>query len=188
MCCLRIPTASVGLPIRHRALGSAADDTGVFRQYSARGIRAMRTPLALTPLEFSGRQIDVYAPSSCINRHQITIAEQSDRAAQRRLGRNMSNHKTVTAPREAPIRNQCNLGAETASDNGTCRTEHLAHSRAAFGALVTNHDDITRPHLVAKYGLRGRLFTVECAHAASKGLAFFAADLGYRTFRSNISI
>src|SRR5687768_11267849 len=54
----------------------------------------------------------------------------------------MADDHTVGAPRKPAVGDQTNRIAKPEADDSRSRSEHLAHSGAAFGAFIANHNDV----------------------------------------------
>src|SRR4029077_1821175 len=121
-----------------------------------------------------------------VNRDLIPVFDQTNRAADGGLGRNMSDHEAVTAPGEAPVGDERDVGAEAASHERARRAEHLAHSRPSARPLVADDDDVALLHTPGEDRRRRPLLPLEDARTAREALAFLARELRHGPLRGEI--
>src|SRR5690606_35810101 len=110
------------------------------------------------------------------------------RPADGRLGRHVPDDETMAAAGEPPVRDQCNLVAETAPDDRAGRAQHLAHSGSAARTLVADHDDIAGDDRSVEDRSHGLLLRAETARAAFEAEALLAGDLGDRALRREVAV
>ena len=96
-----------------------------------------------------------------VDRHLVAVAKRGDRAALRRLGRDVADHQPAGRAREAPVGQQRDLLAEALADDRRRDLEHLAHSGAAGWALVADHDDVAGLDLLVLDGAKAVLLGLE---------------------------
>ena len=75
---------------------------------------------------------------------RVAVADVRDRAAARRLRRDVPDHQAVRRAGEAAVRDQRDLVAEALADERCGDVQHLAHPGPAGRALVADHDDVAR--------------------------------------------
>ena len=73
---------------------------------------------------------------------RVAVAHGRDRAAARRLRRDVADHQAVRRAREAAVGDQRDLVAEALADERAGHVQHLAHAGAAGRALVADHDHV----------------------------------------------
>ena len=81
--------------------------------------------------------------------------DERDRAARRRLRRDVADHHAVGAAGEAAVGDQADGFAEPRADQRRGRREHLAHARAALRPLVADHHHVARLDLARRGSPRG---------------------------------
>ena len=74
----------------------------------------------------------------------VAVADGRDRAAARRLGRDVAGHEAVRGAGEAAVGEQRDGVAEALAHERGGDAEHLAHAGPAGGPLVADHDDVVR--------------------------------------------
>ena len=80
-----------------------------------------------------------------VDRDLVAVADRGDRAAARRLGRDVAGHEAVGGAGEAAVGEQRDAARRGPAPMIAAVTrEHLAHARAAGRALVADHDDVAR--------------------------------------------
>ena len=77
-----------------------------------------------------------------VERDRVAVAHRRDRAAVRRLRRDVADHQAVRRAREAAVGDQRDLLADALADERAGHVQHLAHARAAGRALVADHDHV----------------------------------------------
>ena len=79
----------------------------------------------------------------------VAVPDGRDRAAARRLGRDVADHEAVRGAGEAPVGQQRDVLAQARAVDGAGDGEHLAHAGAAGRALVADDDDVAGHDLAA---------------------------------------
>ena len=77
-----------------------------------------------------------------VDRDLVAVVHGGDRAAARGLGRDVAGHEAVRGAGEAPVGEQRDVLAQAGAVERRGDGEHLAHARAADGALVADDDDV----------------------------------------------
>src|SRR5690606_31427749 len=90
----------------------------------------------------------------------VTVAHEADRAALRRLGRDMADREAGRAARETAIRDERAILAEPFRLEVAGRIEHLLHARTAARTFVADHDHIAGDHPVAEDRLHRRILAL----------------------------
>src|SRR5580704_8630514 len=100
----------------------------------------------------------------------------------------MSYDKPVAAARETPIGDESHLVPEAAPHDGGGRTQHLAHSRAAYRPLVPDHDDVSGANRTVENRLGRAFLALEDPRAPAERQPFLASDLRDRAVRCHIPV
>src|SRR5207237_3065379 len=103
-----------------------------------------------------------------IDGDHVAVAQQSDRAADRRLRADMTDTETLRRARETPVRDQCDLAAGALAGESCRGREHLAHAGAAPGALVADDEDVAFLVGARLDRLEAGLFAVKAARRAAE--------------------
>ena len=115
--------------------------------------------LALSQLGFGNH--DVNAAVGEVNAHAVAVAEQADRPAFLRFGRDVPNAGARRAPAETAISDQGNLVTQAHADDVAGRREHFLHSRTAARPLVADDDDVARLDLAGENAFAGVVLALE---------------------------
>src|SRR6185312_6616430 len=172
----------------HRTGRGAANQLRILGQDARGGEWLARLPRCAAATQLAGGKVGPDLPPYRVDRNNVSVAQQSDGATDRGLGRNMSDHEPVAAAGKAPIGDQRDFVSQAAPDDGARGTQHFAHARTAHRTLVADDDDIARTHAPGKNGRGLLLLAVEHSGGAPEGLTFFPRDLGYRPFGSHVAV
>src|SRR5690606_13819265 len=168
---------SLLLDLAHVAHGAPSGARG-HRRVSAEGLSpdplASRLPGVLA-LRFHGRAPrrqrrvvhgEVDATLGDVDLDRVAFLDQADGSSFGRLGGGMTDAEPAGAAAEAAVgEERAGLAQVLALREGR-RIEHLLHARAALGALVDDHDDVSGLDAVRQDRLAGRVLGVEDARAA----------------------
>ena len=102
---------------------------------------------------------------------------------------NMTNRRTSGCTGETTVRNQRNTGTKTHTCDCRSRIQHFSHAGAAFGALVTNHNDIAGNNLAALDRSNRVLFAVKypCRSFMNHHFRYNSASLYNTGIRSQVA-
>ena len=78
----------------------------------------------------------------------------------------MSDCRAAGSTREPAVGNQRDGGAQTHSDDGGCRVQHLAHARTALGAFIADYHHVALMNPAALDGVDCILFAVKNTRGA----------------------
>ena len=129
--------------------------------------RRGRPPVGEPARELVRRDLEVERPASRRRARSVAVADGRDRAAARRLRRDVADHQAVRRAREAAVGDQRDLVAEPLADERGGDVQHLAHAGAAGRALVADHDHVARLDRARLDGREARLLGVEDARRAA---------------------
>src|SRR5262249_47292012 len=145
-------------------------------------------PGRTAPPQLRSRKLSTNFPPHGIDADAIAAAQQADRSAEGRFGRDVSHDESMTAAGKSAIGNQRYLVAEARSGERARRTEHLPHPGPAAGAFAADHHHTPRPHCPAEDRGSGSLLTLKDACTALESLAFLSGDLRYRALWSEVAV
>ena len=89
-----------------------------------------------------------------VDRDDVAVAEEGDRAADRRLGRNVADRRAAGGAGEPAVGDQRDGRALAAALDGRGGGQHLPHAGAALRAFVADDDDVA---VVDEAGIDGGL-------------------------------
>src|SRR6266851_1502771 len=177
-----------GAGVGDGALLGVADGLRVFPQRARLVAGFARRPgaAALGQLGIADRDVD--RAGDGVDRDLVAVAQQRDRAADRRLRPDMADAEAVRRAGEAAVGDQRHPIADTLAVKGGGRRQHLAHAGPAARPLVADDDDVAV--LVAALLDRGEgiLFAIEAEGRAGKAQCLHAGDLYDRTLRRQIAL
>src|ERR1700730_4195000 len=101
------------------------------------------------------------APTSEVDLDNVSIEKGGTRPAQRRFGRNVPDHQSMSRSGETAVCDQGHGRAQTHANNGRGHLEHLPHARPASRAFISNDDNITRSDLSVRNSGESVLLSVE---------------------------
>src|SRR5262249_34847449 len=113
-----------------------------------------------------------------VDRDPVSLQDERDGPADRRLRRHVPHNQTVGAAGESAVGDETDAVAETGTDDRRRWGEHLPHPRAADGPLVPNHDHITRPDEAREDRVEAGLFGIEDASRPVDPRLLHSRDLG----------
>ena len=119
---------------------------------------------------------------------RVAVLDDRDRAADGGFGRHVADDEAVAAAGEPAVRDQRDLAAETAADDGAGRAQHLGHARRALRPFVANHDDVAGHDDAVDDRAQRVVLAVEHARAALEPRAFLARDLRDGAFGREVAV
>lgn len=123
-----------------------------------------------------------------IDRDNITVLDQTNRASFLSLGRDVTNDESVGSSREATIGQESNVVSESSTHNGRGRGQHLGHTRTSLGARVTDNDDLALLDLaVLQSAQHVRLVVVDVGRSL-KEETLLSGDLGDRSEGGKVTL
>ena len=99
----------------------------------------------------------------------------------------MPNHHAVCTAGKPAIGDQTDRITQPCPDDCRGRRQHLAHTRATLGSLITDHHDITRLDPVRKHRFHARLFGFEYTCRPGDLVQLDAGDLCHCAFFREIA-
>jgi hypothetical protein len=113
---------------------------------------------AITPLVHdSVGDLDVEPPLGNVEGDDVALRDGGDRAAHRRLGRDVPRHEAAGRAAEAAVGEERHVLVEAGAHERCGDAEHLAHAGAAARALVADDDaGAARGRRPSPRNLRGR--------------------------------
>src|SRR5215475_232541 len=146
-----------------RATNGGAHLLGVFPQVTGSKFAFARLPCALAPGELLDRKFDIERALHRVDLNDVAIADEADRAADRRFRTDMTDTEPTGSAGETPVGDQRNfLPRPLAVKRGRGR-EHLAHARATTRPLIADHQHIAVFVLAFLHRIEAGLFAVETA-------------------------
>src|SRR5262249_22172901 len=118
----------------------------------------------------------------------VAIFHKSERAADVRLGRDVTDDEPVAAAGEAAVGDQSDVFAQTFAHDGGGWRKHFAHAGSTERSFEADDDDVTFDNGAVEDFFESSFFGVEYASLASEAKAFFAGNFGDGTFGSEIAI
>src|SRR5262245_29023539 len=149
--------------MRNGAIARRPHLLGVFPKVARAKSLLAGLPTLGPRIELGRRKRDVERSLVGIEGDHVAVAQERDRPANRSLRPDMADAETAGRAGEAAIRNQRHLAAHALPVERSGGRQHLAHARAAFGALVSDHEHVAFPILLVLHGLEARLFAVKAA-------------------------
>ena len=138
--------------------------------------RAATIPAARRASSSSGTSTSS-SPLLDVDDDGVAVADDGERAAVERLGRDVPDHQPVGGAGEAAVGDQRHLVAEPLADERRGDVQHLAHPRPAGGAFVADHDDVARLDRPRLDGGEAVLLGVEHARRAAVMQPLVAREL-----------
>src|SRR6478735_4008928 len=138
-----------GYPVKLRALLAdrpvrrRLDELGVLPEHPAGVLRGVGGPAVLAGGELCLVDGHVEGAAGDVQGDLVAVADEGDRAAVDGLRGDVADAQAGRAPGEAAVGDQEDVLAEPGALDGTGDREHLAHPRAALGALVADHHHVT---------------------------------------------
>src|SRR5262249_45222106 len=148
--------------LEHSSITRVRDQPGVARQPAARVPGRRRSPLLAARLQLLVRYLYLQLARGEVDVDDVAVANQPDRAALGRLGRDVADAQAARAAAEAAIGDQGRAAAQLgdALDHAGQR-QHLAHPRAATRAFVLDDDHVAGLDFAVHDGIGGGLLAVE---------------------------
>ena len=167
------PVTSAALPSRRPLIRSPprvrAEET--LRAYFARTPLDTRGSGATQPARrcssSSSSTLDLERSRVDIDRDQVPVADEGDRASPHRLGRDVADHHAPGRAAEAAVGDEHDRVAQAAPDDRGGDREHLRHARRPGRALVADDDDFARLDDSGVDGLQARRLRAEDARRAA---------------------
>src|SRR6266508_5682324 len=147
-------------------------------------------PAGLACRKLFVRYIDAELACAQVDIDDIAIADEADRAALGRLGRDMADAQATRAATKAPVGDQRCGGAQLGDAlDHTGQRQHLAHARAAARAFVAYDNHVAVLYLAVHDRVGGGLLAVEHACRAAEGHLVLVdrADLDDRAFGRQVA-
>src|ERR1700677_4612591 len=102
-----------------------------------------RLPFGLTFGQLRVVQLYVKSPDLGVDFDDIAVAQQRDRATDRRLGPDMADAEATGGAGESAISDQGDLAAHALPGQRGRGREHFPHAGTAARPLTADHDDLT---------------------------------------------
>src|SRR5579885_1012280 len=170
------------------ALERVADLLGVFPQIARRVAVLARLPLTLALGEFLGRQLDVERALLGVDLDDVAVADEADRPADRRFRADMADAEAARRAGEAPVGDQRHLLALALAVERRRGRQHLAHTGAAFGALVADHQNLAFLVGALLHRLEAGFLAVEAARRPGEFQRLHAGHFDDRAFGGEIAL
>src|SRR5262245_17595861 len=103
---------------------------GVFPQITGSELCGARLPFFRAAIQFGVAELDVEGAMLRIERDDVAVANERDRAAHCRLRTDMADAAAARSAGEATVGNQRDLGAHALSVKSGGGREHFAHARS----------------------------------------------------------
>ena len=142
--------------------------------------------LGSRPTLHAGRHVhtlDRQAPALDVDVDDVPVAQRRQRAAHRRLGRDVPDHQTARGARESPVGDHRHRFPKAFADDGGGHLQHLPHPRPAARALVADDDGVARLDLAARHSGERVLFAIEDSRGTAVGRRRVLRDLDHRALR-----
>src|SRR5689334_7249806 len=143
------------------AVARWSDLLGVFPQVTGSEFGSARLPILRAPIELSLAELDVERAALRIERDDVTVAHERDRAANRRLRTDMADAKAARGAGKTAIGNQRDLGAHALPIKSGRGRQHFAHAGSALGTLVADDEHVAFGVLPVLHRLEASLFAVK---------------------------
>src|SRR5258705_5748491 len=150
------------------------------------GLARLPFGFALSQLRIG--QLYVKCPDVGVDFDDIAVAQQRDRAADRRFRPDMADAEAAGGPGEPAVGDQRDLAAHALPGQRRSGREHFAHAGTAARPLIADHDDLAFFVGLLLHRLEGVLFAIETARRAGKFQIRHARDLHDRALRREISL
>src|SRR5690242_14137855 len=171
-----------------RAVDGGAHLLGVFPQVTRAVVVFARLPLALALGQFVGGQLHVERSLHGIDLDDVAVADQPDRAADRRFRSDMADAEAARRAGEASVGDERDLFAGAlAVERGRGR-EHLAHAGAAARSLVADDENLALFVRAVLHRVEAGLLAVEAARRPAELQRLHARDLHDRAFRCEVTL
>src|SRR4029079_17116057 len=154
--------------MRHRTVDGGTHLLGVLPQIAGAVIVLARLPLRLALGEFLGGAFHVERTLHRIDLDDVAVADQPDRAADRRLRPDMADAEPARGAREASIGDQRDFFARALAVKRGRGREHFAHAGTAARPLVADHQNIAFFVFAVLHRIEAGLFAVEATRRAAE--------------------
>src|SRR3954466_3041374 len=161
---------------------------GIFPQRTRRVISLSRRPLGFTIGKFGVGQFHVKTTDLGVDLDDVTILQQRDRAADRRLRPDMADAETTGGAGEPAVGDQGDLAAHPLPGQSRRGREHLPHPGTTARPLVADHDDLALLVGLLLDRLEGVFLAIETARRTGKFQLRHARDFHDRTLWSEITL
>src|SRR5204863_5582506 len=112
-----------------------------------------------------------------IDRDDVTVAQETDGPAHRRLGSDMPDAEATRCAREPAVGNKRHFIPHALAIYGCRGREHFAHARPTARTLVPDHEDLTRFVVPLLDGREALLLALEDARGPAECQVRQARDL-----------
>src|SRR5690625_1313547 len=144
-----IPAAGIELSamgwgglLEDRAAGGRLHELGGLAQHTLGELRSQRAPALLAGLPHGGCDQEDERLVGDVEADPVAIADEGDGAAVDRLGCHVADTQSGGPAGEPAVGEEQDVLAEARALDCAGDREHLAHPRAALGALVADDDDV----------------------------------------------
>ena len=120
--------------------------------------------------------------------YDIIILYQGNVASQIGLRHYVTNYKTVRAPTESAICNQCNRFSQSRTNDGRSRLQHFWHAWSTFRAHIPNYYYITCSNFSGVDAFNQFEFAIKNPSWSGKHFSFLTAYFCYTTSGCEIAI
>src|SRR4029079_9277793 len=159
----------------------------VFPQITRAVIVLALLPLTLAFRKFLSGQLHVGRSLHGVDLDDVAVADQPDRAADRRLRSDMADAEAARRAGEPSVGDERDFFAGALAVERGRRRKHLAHAGAAARSLVTDDENIALFVLAVLHRIEAGLFAVEAARRPAELQRLHAGDLHDRAFGSEIT-
>src|SRR5215210_1977834 len=186
---LRVSSRAGGalLSGRYGALGGARDRGRVLRHHAALVVGLRRLVGLHPPRDLIVGEIDVEPARVDVDGDRVAVPDGGDRAAAGRLRGDVARHQTMGRAGEAAVGEQGHLVADALADQRGRDLKHLAHTGAAGGALVADHDHVAGLDALLLDDREALLLRSEDPRRAAVPASLLARDLHHATLRGEVA-
>ena len=146
------PVTSAVFPARRTAhrVTAPRDADATLRAYFASTPRCTRGSATATRQvalgELAVGEVDLEPSRVDVDRHDVAVAQEPDRPAARRLGRDVPDHQPARRAAEAAVGDERDRVAEPAADDRRGDRQHLGHAGRAGRPFAADDDDLAGLH------------------------------------------
>src|SRR5438093_12747687 len=173
---------------QHRPLRRRRHQRHVPGEDAARVARRGRAPARETLADDGLVDQEIESALVHVERDPVALLDRGDRAAYRRLGRDVAGHQATRRAAEAAVGQERDLLAQTLADQRRGDAQHLAHARAAARALVADDDHVARLDRAPGDGGHRVLLTLEDARGAAVGRALVPGHLHHAALGREVAL
>src|SRR4029079_6111250 len=169
------------------AMQRIADLLGVFPYVTGLDVDLVGLPALPALFQFSRRELDVDGALVGVDLDDIAVADERDRAPDRRFRPDVADAEASRRPGEPAVGDQGHLTAGALAVERGGRRQHLTHARAAPGAFIANDEHVA--FLVLARLDRGEsiLLAVEATRRSGECQLLHAGHLHDRALRREIA-